>query len=229
MPRVVPAWVSYHTWNRRSERMAELWTRGVVGHVRAVLPAGAAVLDFGCGFFDVGLAIADRAGRVDGIDPDPHAAGTARARVAAAGLNGSVFDAADDVPVGSYDLIVANSVLQYLADEATLAVTLARFRDWLRPGGQGTVVVADLIPERYSKWLDAGRSLAVSARHGVLTAMTAYLAKAALNAGGGKLLRVAPGRFAELAEAAGFACERLPRNLTPSRQRYSCVLTARGS
>ncbi|MBX9582324.1 MAG: hypothetical protein K2X87_18630 [Gemmataceae bacterium] len=48
------------------------------------------------------------------------------------------------------------------------------------------------------------------------------------NAVGGRqaLYQIDPGRVAQLA-AAGVDCERLPANLSPSRQRYSCLLTAR--
>ena len=231
MPAVVPAWLRYHRWNRRDLRMAELWTRDIVAHVRALpwLGPDAAVLDFGCGYFDAGLAVADRVGRVDGFDTDAHAVAVARDRVRAAGVNSIIYGSAAELAGGSYDLIVANSVFQYLGGDAGVAETLARFRRLLKPGGRGVVVLADLIPTRYSKPLDACRSLWVAARNGVLPAMLAHLWKAALSPDGVTLHRIDPERTAELAAAAGFDCERLPRNLTPSRRRYTCVLTARGS
>jgi SAM-dependent methyltransferase len=228
MPAVVPAWLRYHRRNRRDERMAELWTRDVVAHLRGLpwLGPDRAVLDFGCGYFDAGLALADRAGRVDGIDTDPHAAAVARDRVRAAGVNSTIYASDAGLPAATYDLILANSVFQYLGDDAGVADTLALFRRVLKPGGRGVVLLADLIPTRYSKPLDACRSLGVAARNGVLPAMLAHLWKAARCPDGVPLHRIDPGRIAELAAAAGFACERLPRNLTPSRRRYTCVLTA---
>jgi SAM-dependent methyltransferase len=227
MSLTVPGWLRYHRWNRRDERMAELWARDVVAYLRACpwLGPGAAVLDFGCGYFDAGLALAGSVGRVDGIDTDPHAVAVARAR--APGGSTIAGDAAE-LPVAAYDLILANSVFQYLDGDAGVADTLALFRRLLRPGGPGVVVLADLIPTRYSKALDAGRSLWVAARHGVLPAMLVHLWKAARNPAGVRLHQIDPPRTAELAAAAGFACEILPTNLTPSRRRYTCVLRARG-
>jgi SAM-dependent methyltransferase len=229
MPAVVPAWLRYHRWNRRDERMAQLWVRDIVARLRGLpwLGPDAAVLDFGCGYFDAGLAVADRVGRVDGFDTDPHAVDVARDRVRAAGLNSIVYGSAAELPEATYDLIFANSVFQYLGDDAGVAETLGRFRRLLKPGGPGVVVLADLIPTRYSKPLDACRSLWVAARNGVLPAMLAHLWKASRSPDGVALHRIDPGRTAELAAAAGFDCERLARNLTPSRRRYTCVLTAR--
>lgn len=228
MPAVVPAWLRYHRRNRRDERMAELWTRGIVAHVRSLpwLGRHSAVLDFGCGYLDAGLAVADRAGRVDGFDTDPHAVAVARDR--AAGRNVTVYRSAADLPEATYDLIFANSVFQYLGDDAGVAESLTLFRRLLKPAGRGVVILADLIPTRYSKPLDACRSLRVAACNGVLPAMLVHLWKAARSPDGVALHRIDPERTAELAAAAGFDCERLPRNLTPSRRRYTCVLTALG-
>lgn len=228
MPAVVPAWLRYHRRNRRDERMAELWTRDVVAHLLGLpwLGPDSAVLDFGCGYFDAGFALADRAGRVDGIDTDRHATAVARDRVRAAWVNSTIYDSAAELPAATYDLVFANSVFQYLGGDAGVADTLALFRRVLKPGGRGVVLLADLIPTRYSKPLDACRSLEVAARNGVLPAMLAHLWKAARSPDGVALHRIDPARIAELAAAAGFTCERLPRNLTPSRRRYTCVLTA---
>jgi len=229
MPAVVPAWLRYHHRNRRDQRMAELWTRDLVAHLRGLpwLGPDSAVLDFGCGYLDAGLAVADRVGRVDGFDTDPHAVAVARDRVRAAGVPSIVYGSAAELADGSYDLIFANSVFQYLGGDSGVADTLARFRRLLKPTGRGVVVLADLIPTRYSKPLDACRSLWVAARNGVLPAMLVHLWKAARSPDGVALHCIDLGRITELAAAAGFACERLERNLTPSRRRYTCVLTAR--
>lgn len=227
MSTPVSPWVGYQKWNRRDERMALLWVRDIVAFLRELpcVRPGAVALDFGCGYFDAGLAIADRVARVDGTDIDPPTVGVARERVRAAGLASRIEHGLEGLSAGTYDLIFANSVFQYLDGDAGIAATLTRFRELLQPGG--TVVVADLIPRAYSKGFDACRSLWVATWNGVLPAMLAHLWKAARNPTGTTLHQIDPDRFAELATAAGFACERLTRNLTPSRQRYSCVLSAR--
>jgi hypothetical protein len=56
--------------------------------------------------------------------------------------------------------------------------------------------------------------------------MVVHLYKAAVKPGGLQFCKIAPARLAQLAAAAGFRCERLQVNVTPSWQRYSCLLTA---
>ena len=222
-------WQKYHKWNSRDRRMAAFWVRDLVKYLTAEPWFGpqTAALDFGCGYFDAGAALAVKAGRVDGVDIEADAVAVARGR--AAGLPASdIYDAADAVPRGRYDVVFANSVFQYLGGDEGVADALRLCRELLRPGGAGKVVLADLIPRRYWPAGDALRSLWVAGRHGFLLPMAVYLGRAAL--GGTKALhRIDPERIAELAAAAGFDCERLPANLTPSRRRYTCVLTARGA
>jgi SAM-dependent methyltransferase len=218
-------WQKYHSWNRRDERMAELWVRDLVKYLRALpwLGPDRTVLDFGCGYFDTGLGIADCLGRVDGFDIEERTVVVARAR-AEQYPTSRVYGSRDDLPRQTYDLIVANSVLQYLANDDEVLEMLRLFRTLLRPAGRREVLLGDLIPMRYSSAKDAMRSLWVSCHHGMLLAMIAHLWKAAFKGTGLALHQIAPPRMAELAAAAGFECERLPVNVTPSRRRYSCLL-----
>lgn len=220
-------WRTYHRWNGRDPRIAAHWVRDLVAYLTARPWFGprTVALDFGCGYFDAGVALAGRAGRVDGIDIEADAVGVSRDR--AAGLPAStIYATADALPRGRYDVVFANSVFQYLGDDAGVADALKLFRTLLGPGGSGKVVLADLIPCRYSPAGDALRSLMVAGRHGFLLPMAVYLGRAAVG-GRQALHQIDPDRVAELAAAAGFDCQRLPANLSPSRQRYSCLLTAR--
>lgn len=228
MSQAATDWRTYHRWNRRDERMAELWVRNLVNYLHGLswLGPDRTVLDYGCGYFDVGLAIADRVGRVDGFDIDERTLDVARSR-AAGNPASRLIGHPTDLPPATYDLIVANSVFQYLASDDEVNRTLRHFRTLLRPGGRREVLLGDLIPVRYSSARDALRSLRVAVRHGVLLTMMAHLWKAAFKGSGLALLRIAPERMAKLAVAAGFDCEHLPVNVTPSRQRYSCLLTMR--
>jgi SAM-dependent methyltransferase len=221
-------WRTYHRWNRRDERMAELWVRPLVAHLRGLpwLGPDRAVLDYGCGYFDAGLALADRVGRVDGFDPDEQTAAVARSRAAGV-ASAAVMDDPDKLPRETYDLIVANSVFQYLADGDEVLRTLRLFRALLRPGGRGEVLLGDLIPLTFSPGRDAIRSLWVAVRNRVVVTMLVHLGKVLLKGNRLRLLQLAPERTAALAAAAGFDCRRLPVNVTPSRQRYSVMLTRR--
>lgn len=220
-------WRSYHRWNRRDERLAELWVRKLVKHLRGRdwLGPQSRVLDFGCGYFDVGLGIADRVGCIDGFDPDELTLDVVRQRVKPNSPS-QLFGSVEAIPRRHYDLIIANSVVQYLGGDADLARTLTLFRDCLR--GRGTVLLGDLIPPWYSSALDAFRSLWVAFRHRMMLAMVVHLWKAAFKGPRLQLYQIAPNRIVELAAETGFACRLLDCNVTPSRRRFSCVLTRVG-
>jgi SAM-dependent methyltransferase len=218
-------WQSFHARNPRGPKMAELWTRGVVRWLRdhGKLGPSVSVLDFGCGYFDLGAAIAAHAGRIDGLEIDEHAFAVSQGRAKQLPA-AAIHRTNDDLPSGRYDLIVMNSVLQYLKNEEDVLITLRLFQACLKPGGRGEVLLVDLIPPRYSPALDAVNSMMVAVRHGIPLQMFRYLMCAAMARGCNSWLRVSPDQIARLAESAGFTCTTLPRNLSPSRQRFTCLL-----
>lgn len=124
----------------------------------------------------------------------------------------------------SLDLIVANSLVQYLkADE--LDRVLALWRRLLAPGG--TLIVADVIPPDVGPLSDAVALLRYAAAHGFLFAALAGLTRTALSPY--RRLRAALGiahygeaDFLAKLRAAGFTAERLPRNLehNPARMTF---------
>ena len=219
-----PDWNAYNRWNQRHRGMSELWVRELVAWLVAENVAGAHsnVLDYGCSWFDVGAALAARVRRVDGFDIDPAAVAAARQRMAGCS-HVTLFDAVAQIPMRTYDVIVVNSVLQYMRDEAEVATFLRQARDWL-VSARATIVVSDVIPPQYSPARDAVDSLAVALRHGLLWPMLTHLRKAARMPAGHGRLRLAPETMTRLALSAGFACELLDRNLTPSKRRFTCRL-----
>lgn len=217
-------WAKYGRWNRRDERMAELWVRDVIAWVNGngQITSNSVVLDYGCGYFDVGMALAPHVARVDGFDIEPDTIAAARMRVRSV-PNAQIHDRRDDLPRASYDLVIVNSVLQYVP-EGELGDALTFMRGLLKPGG--AALIADLIPRSYSPAKDALRSLWVALRSRLLLPMIMHISKAALKPDGLQLSRIDAAELSELASAARFRFERLERNLTPSRQRYSCLLKA---
>jgi SAM-dependent methyltransferase len=103
--------------------------------VRTELPAGARLLDVGCGtgFF---LEAAAARYRVSGLDPSPLAVGFCRAR----GLTEVREGGADDLGgrTAAYDAVTFFDVIEHLPDDIR-ALTLAR--EVLRPGGRVFVSV----------------------------------------------------------------------------------------
>ena len=225
-------WSKYQAWNRRNERMAQVWIQPLVQYL-ATRPATVRrgnVLDFGCGYFDAGLALLPKAARVDGVDLDTEALAVARERAAAVGGTSELVNDLGQLAASGrrYDLIFINSVLQYLPDVVAVRKTLTRLRDLLSAAPDAELVIADLLPATYSASRDALRGLGVAVKTGVLVPMVVHLAKAATRPKHLDLLRLGPEEMTGLARELGLACEILPRNLTPSRERFSVRLARAG-
>jgi SAM-dependent methyltransferase len=116
-------------------------------HAIAPLPAGATVLDVGCGAGTDLLLAARRigpGGRAIGVDMTAEMRGMARAGAAAGGLaNVDVRDGnATALPVDSatVDVVISNGVLNLVPDKRT---ALSEIRRVLRPGG--LVQIADIV------------------------------------------------------------------------------------
>lgn len=220
-------WTAYNDWNRRDERMAALWVRPLVEFLRGrpALIRGGVLLDYGCGYFDAGLAVTGLARRADGFDLDTQAL---RAAAARAPQTSRFYESETTIPREAYDVVVLNSVIQYFGTEQRLTEVLRTLRTLLHSEApDAEVILADLVPQDYSAARDALRSVWHAGTNGCLKPMLVHLYKAATKPDGLDLLRVDPARLARLAEAAGFRVERLATNLTPSRQRYSMVLRPR--
>jgi len=127
------------------------------------------------------------------------------------------------LPDASLDLIVANSLVQYLnADELTHM--LALWRRLLAPGG--TLIAADIIPPDVGPLSDVIALLRYAAANGFLFAALAGLARTALspyrrlrNQLG--IARYSEAEFRQRLRAAGFAAERLTHNLEHNPARMS--------
>lgn len=183
---------------------------------RLIPSSDAAVLDYGCGEADTAPALAAKCGRLYLFDT----AGTVRARLQARHASDAkivVLDEAglDDVPDGSLDLIVVNSVLQYLS-QAELVSILDFARDKLKSGG--TLALGDVIPSDANAIADTKALLSFAFHGGFLTAAFASLVKTALSdyrklretLG---LTRYSEAGMLELLTANGFSARRAQRNI----------------
>ena len=126
-------------------------------------------------------------------------------------------------PDGSLDLIVANSVVQYLSS-AELERLLALWRRLLAPGG--ALIAADIIPPDAGAVADVVSLLRYAARHGFLLAALGGLARTAVSPY--RKLRSQLGiaqyteaDFTQRLRGAGYTVERLKRNLEHNPARMS--------
>jgi SAM-dependent methyltransferase len=113
---------------------------------RLRVPAGATVLDIGCGVGRWSRQLARTGTRVIGIDLAPAMVAEARRRAAAERVDDAVAfqvaDVADLQLAQHFDWIVCVTVLQHILDAGRFQRAVVRMRDHLAPGGRLIVLEA---------------------------------------------------------------------------------------
>jgi SAM-dependent methyltransferase len=229
-------WADY--WNAEttvyvSDRHKQVHYEGVARDVRSHVPSpDARVVDYGCGEALSADLVADACRHLSLCD----SAGTTRQRLAdryAGRANISVISPAEfeGLPDASIDLIVANSVVQYLSPaefERLLAVSRAK----LSPAGR--LVLADLIPRRVGALTDAAQLLRFAWANGFLLAAAAGLVRSffssyrRMRAQYG-LLRFDEGEVLQILRRSGFSAHRHYPNIGHNGQRMTFVATPTSS
>jgi len=200
--------------------------RDIATQIAAFVPGPAArVLDFGCGDAIYAEIVARVAGELVLSDAAPSVRTALTARFG--GHPRIKILAPEDVgrlPAASFDLIVANSVVQYLSSEE-LNRMLALWRRLLAPGG--TLIVADVIPPQVGPFSDGLALIRYAAANGFLGAALVGLARTALSRyrrlrGELGIARYGEAEFLGKLRTAGFAAERLARNVehNPARMTF---------
>ncbi len=164
-----------------SDRHKMLHYRLVARDMTALVPAATShVLDHGCGEALSAGMVADRCAKLYLCDAAP----TVRASLTARFINQPRIEviapetAELAIPDDSLDLIVANSLLQYLSRDE-LSASLALWLDKLKPGGM--LVLADVIPPDVGPVTDAKALLAFAVRGGFFAAAVIGLVRTALS------------------------------------------------
>jgi SAM-dependent methyltransferase len=188
--------------------------------------AGPAVLDFGCGEALSADIVAKRCQVLHLCD----GAELVRTRLAQKfGLLGNVVvmspEQLGEIPAGSLDFIVVNSVLQYLS-RADLDSLLATWRRLLKPTGQ--LLIADVIPHDVGPLTDVLALLKLGAQNGFFIASFFGLARtffsdyrktrAALG-----LSHYSEAEMLAILSAAGFDARRRTPNLGHNQARMAFV------
>lgn len=225
----MPDWTSF--WDSAhsiyvNARHKDVHYRDIAEQVAAFVEGPSArVLDYGSGEATHADLVAAAAGSLRLCDAAPS---TRAALTRRFGANPKIEvltpEEVDRLPDASLDLIVANSVIQYLkADEFDRVLRL-----WRRLlDSRGKLILADVIPPEVGALSDVKALLAYAARHGFLLAALAGLARTAVSPY--RKLRATLGvscytqaeALARL-QAAGFRAERLAKNLehNPARMTF---------
>lgn len=193
------------------------------------LPPNAYVLDHGCGEALSAGRVARPCGRLYLCDGAPLVRDRLRERFAAerkiAVISPEELD--DAVADASLDLIVVNSLLQYLSHE-DLAGLLGLWRTKLREGGR--LVLADVIPHETGPLDDVRALLGFAWRGGFTVAALKGLVRIALSdyarlRGELGLTHHGEAEMLDLLGARGFKAERRPENMGHNPARMTFVAT----
>lgn len=147
--------------------------------IRHIPAPDAVVLDHGCGEALSADRVAAQCGKLYLCEAAP----SVRARLATGfGHLGNIAVVSPEevaaLPDAALDLVVANSLIQYLGREELVAL-LGLWRAKLKPGGK--LVIADVIPPDVSPLTDASQLLAFAWRGGFLVAALGGLVRTALS------------------------------------------------
>jgi trans-aconitate methyltransferase len=177
------------------------------------------VLDYGCGTGTVARLLAPSVKSIAFTDAAASMLGLATEQLADV-TNASVWNGQ-----GTFDLIIVNSVIQYL-NSKSLQGLLAEWTPMLNPGGR--IVLADLTPVGHRSAMDMLSLFRFSVRHGYFfTALRkTWAERRRYNATAmiAPLYRVDLDWLRQIAEQSGYRFERLPHNLTHFRNRVTVVL-----
>ncbi|WP_296581334.1 class I SAM-dependent methyltransferase [Xanthobacter sp.] len=223
-------WISF--WNGShaiyvNDRHRAVHYAAVAADLVRFLPGPhARVLDFGCGD---ALASAELAFRCESLvlcDAAPAVRHRLKGRfVAAPSIQVMSPEEVSALPDGSFDLIICNSVAQYLSRDL-FAGLVNEWRRLLAPGGR--LIVADVIPPHVSAVADAGALLKLAAREKFLLAAIAGLARTAISPY--RKLRTELGlttyeeaEILDLLEDAGLAARRVQPNIGHNQQRMAFI------
>ena len=221
-------WVSF--WDSDhpiyvNARHFDVHYRAIAEDIIRVLPhPDARVLDHGCG----------EALHADKVAAKCHglflceAAPTVRVRVADRFKDEAKIRAigpgeVERLPSDSLDLVVANSLLQYLKRDQ-LEALLATWRRILKPGGK--LVIADVIGPNQSAIADAVALLHFAASNGFLIAAFFGLVRTVFSDYGKLRTQLGIAQYSEdemlkILREAGYAAKRLPQNFGHNQQRMA--------
>ena len=222
------AWDDF--WDRVTDDQRLLKEEAVeyVRNLEAIVPLqrDLRVLDFGCGWGNVARLLAPLVGKLYLWDDAPRM--RRLAQEATAGMaNVQLLDlsaASPGVPAGGFDLILANSVAQFMT-AAELRGWLLRWRHMITPAGN--IVISDLVPPDYPAGADLSTLLRFSWSRGFLVralydaarVMPLYLRTRSA----GPLLRTSRSDLVTWGREAGLVVRAFPANLTCFNQRITVV------
>lgn len=225
-------WISFWDGSHAiytSERHKQVHYARIAADIARFVPSPTArVLDYGCGEALGAAELAQACGSLTLSDAAPGVRQSLKARFAqSARIQIMSPEEVAALPDGSFDLIVANSLLQYLSPEVRDGL-LATWRRLLSK--DGTLLIADVIPPHVSAVRDALALLRFGAAEGFLgSAMlglvrTVFSPYRKLRADLG-LSQYGEAQMLDILAKAGFAARRVRPNVGHNQERMAFTAT----
>ncbi|MCP9629681.1 class I SAM-dependent methyltransferase [Rhodopseudomonas palustris] len=202
--------------------------KDIVGYIGA---ADATVLDYSCGEALSAGKVAAACGTLILAEPAPGVRGRLKARFAQhPNIKVRSLDELAALPDGSLDLVVMNSVAQYMTPDE-LDKALALIRRLLRRSGK--LVLGDILDPKVGMGRDVAALLKMAARHGFLQDALWGLARTALSDYRQLRTKIGLQRYAEAEmldklKAAGFSAIRADTNIGHNPWRMTFVAKRAG-
>lgn len=227
------AWGEF--WNRAdtgvyvNQRNLEAHFACLAAGLAPHMPAGGAVLDYGCGDALAAGELAQRCASLTLYDAAPAVRRRLKERYAKhPRIRIADSDGGDALPDGAFDVVTVVSVVQYVPP-AELPALLRRWRGLLKPGGR--LILADVVPPGTPLLRDVASQLSFAAANGFFGPAVLGIVKLALS--DYRKIRKTVGfsmygaeSMLELLSDAGFQAERLIPNIGPTPHRLSFKATA---
>lgn len=206
-------------------RHRDVHYRTIAQDIRAHVPAGAVVLDYGCGEALHADLVAASARSLILCEAAPKVRTALERRFAGhTNIKVAAPDEVATLPAHSLDAVVLHSVAQYLTPQQ-LDALLATFRRLL--GDQGVLILGDVIPPHVSALGDAIALLRFAAANGFLGAALVGLIRTLLSDYWRLRSHLGLTRYGETAmiaklAASGFSARRAPKNVghNPARMTF---------
>ena len=207
-------------------RHRDVHYRTIAQDIRAHLPPGVAVLDYGCGEALHADLVAASARALILCEAAPTVRAGLAARFAGhAKIRVCSPDEVAALPAGSLDVVVLHSVAQYLTPQE-LDALLVLFRRLIAENG--TVILGDVVPPHVSAWTDAVALIRFGAANGFLGATLVGLVRTLVSDYWRLRFDLGLTRYSEAAmiaklAAGGFSARRAPANIGHNRARMTFI------
>jgi SAM-dependent methyltransferase len=212
-------------------RHREVHYRQVAADILAELPhARATVLDYGCGEALEAGKVAAACGKLFLCESGPTLCADLESRFKdLASVTVLAPEDIESLPEGALDLVVANSVLQYLTREESAALA-RKLRPKLAPGGR--LILADIVPPDSNIVADVSSLLSTAVKNGFFFAALTGLLQTFVSDYRRLRSQIGLTTYREnemyaLLEQAGYASERRARNFGFNPRRMTFIARSR--